>query len=32
MKGKMESPFAALRLRTDASKRYERVDRETAVI
>ena len=28
----MESPFAALRLRTDAAKRYKRVDRETAVI
>ena len=28
----MESPFAALRLRTDAAKRYKRVDRATAVI
>ena len=27
-----ESPFAALRLRTDAVKRYKRVDRATAVI
>ena len=27
-----ESPFAALRLRTDAAKRYKRVDRATAVI
>ena len=26
------SPFAALRLRTDAAKRYKRVDRATAVI
>ena len=28
----VESPFAALRLRTDATKRYRRVDRATAVI
>ena len=28
----MESPFAALRLRTDAAKRYRRVDRAIAVI
>ena len=28
----MESPFAGLRLRTDAAKRYKRVDRATAVI
>ena len=28
----LESPFAALRLRTDAAKRYKRVDRATAVI
>ena len=28
----MESPFAALRLRTDAAKRYKRVDRAIAVI
>ena len=28
----VESPFAALRLRTDAAKRYKRVDRATAVI
>ena len=28
----VESPFAALRLRTDATKRYKRVDRATAVI
>ena len=28
----VESPFAALRLRTDAAKRYRRVDRATAVI
>ena len=27
-----ESPFAALRLWTDATKRYKRVDRATAVI
>ena len=27
-----ESPFAALRLRTDAAKCYKRVDRATAVI
>ena len=27
-----ESPFVALRLRTDAAKRYKRVDRATAVI
>ena len=32
MKGEMESPFAALRLRTDAAKRYKRVDRATTVI
>jgi hypothetical protein len=28
----VESPFAALRLRTDAAKRYKRSDRATAVI
>ena len=28
----MESPFASLRLRTDAAKRYKRVDRAIAVI
>ena len=28
----MESPLAALRLRTDAAKRFKRVDRATAVI
>ncbi len=28
----MESPFAALRLRPDAAKRYKRVDRATVVI
>lgn len=28
----VESPLAALRLRTDAAKRYKRVDRATAVI
>ena len=28
----MESPFAALRLRTDAARWYKRVDRATAVI
>jgi len=28
----LESPFAALRLRTDAAKRYKRVDRATALI
>ena len=28
----VESPFASLRLRTDAAKRYERVDRAIAVI
>ena len=28
----MESPFAALGLRTDAAKRFKRVDRATAVI
>ena len=28
----MESPFAALRLRTDAARRYKRVDRAIAVI
>jgi transposase-like protein len=28
----VESPFAALRLRTDAAKRYKRVDRATAII
>jgi putative transposase len=28
----VESPFAALRLRTDAAKRYKRVDRATALI
>ena len=28
----VESPFAGLRLRTDAAKRYKRVDRATAVI
>ena len=28
----VESPFAAMRLRTDAAKRYKRVDRATAVI
>ena len=28
----VESPFAALRLRTDAARRYERVDRAIAVI
>ena len=28
----MESPFAALRLRTDAAKRFKRVDRAIAVI
>ena len=28
----VESPFAALRLRTDAAKRYKRVDGATAVI
>ena len=28
----VESPVAALRLRTDAAKRYKRVDRATAVI
>jgi transposase-like protein len=28
----VESPFAALRLRTDAAKRYKRVDRATVVI
>jgi len=28
----VESPFATLRLRTDAAKRYKRVDRATAVI
>jgi transposase-like protein len=27
-----ESPFAALRLRTDAAKRFKRCDRATAVI
>ena len=27
-----ESPFSALRLRTDAAKRYKRVDRAIAVI
>ena len=29
---RVESPFAALRLRTDAAKRYKRVDRAIAVI
>ena len=28
----MESPFAALRLRTDAAKRYKRVERAIPVI
>ncbi len=28
----VESPFAALRLRTDAARRYKRVDRAIAVI
>ena len=28
----VESPFAALRLRTDAAKRFKRVDRAIAVI
>jgi transposase-like protein len=28
----MESPFAAMRIRTDAAKRYKRRDRPTAVI
>ncbi len=28
----VESPFAALRLRTDAAKRFKRVDNATAVI
>ena len=28
----VESPFTALRLRTDAAKRYKRVDRAIAVI
>ena len=28
----MESPLAALRLRTDAARRYKRVDRATAMI
>ena len=28
----LESPFAALRLRTDAARRYKRVDRAIAVI
>jgi putative transposase len=28
----VESPFAALRLRTDAAKRYKRSDRATTVI
>lgn len=28
----VESPFAALRLRTDAAKRYKKVDNATAVI
>lgn len=28
----MESPFAALRLRTDAAKRFKKVDRATAAI
>ena len=28
----VESPFAALRLRTDAAKRYKRVDRTITVI
>ena len=28
----LESPFAALRLRTDAAKRYKRVERATALI
>ena len=28
----VESPFASLRLRTDAEKRYKRVDRAIAVI
>ena len=28
----LESPFAALRLRTEAAKRYNRVDRATALI
>ena len=28
----MESPFAVLRLRTDAARWYKRVDRATAVI
>ena len=28
----MESPFAALRIRTDGAKRYKTVDRATAVI
>ncbi len=28
----VESPFAALRLRTDAAKRFKRVERATAVI
>ena len=32
MKGEIESPFDALRLRIDAAKRYKRVDRATAVI
>ena len=28
----VESPFAALRLRTDAAKRFKKVERATAVI
>ena len=28
----IESPFAALRLRTDAAKRYKKVENATAVI
>ncbi len=28
----LESPFAALRVRTDAAKRHKRVDRATALI
>lgn len=28
----LESPFAALRIRTDAAKRYKRLDRATALI
>jgi len=28
----MESPFAALRLRTDAARRYKKVENATAVI